>query len=388
MKITDVTVHKMHPGKGLGKNFLFVKIQTDAGITGWGESYSQSDRDLQIEAHITHLARYLEGRDPFHIRHFTHVAHEDFTTKRPSMEFHCAMSGIEIAMWDIVGKALERPVYDLLGGPVRPTIKLYANGWSGGETPDEVAQNALKVVQDRGFKALKFDPFPGPWREYPEFEELEHAVAVVTAVREAVGPRVELLIEVHRRLAPMNAIRVAKMLEPLRPYWLEEPCPPDNIPAIKEVKDATTIPVVTGEALYTRNGFREVFDLRAADIINPDICNTGGILELTQIAAMAEPYYIGVSPHGWNSTGIGAAAAVHAAATMPNFLIYEYMVHAEESSRDVTIGYNEPVDGHLELPTEPGLGVAIDEAKLADYEFAPYPPRPIRTLEDERQYSS
>ena len=385
MKITDVTTHMIHPGPR-GKNFIFVKIQTDAGITGWGEAYSQADRDLQVETHITQLARYLEGRDPFHIRHFMHVAHEDFATKRSAMDFHCALSGIEIAMWDIVGQALEQPVYNLLGGPVRPRVRLYANGWSGGaESPEDYANAAVRTVK-RGFSALKFDPFSGPWTEYPDFGRLEEAVSVVAAIREAVGPRVDLLVEVHRRLAPMNAIRVAKMIEKYNPYWFEEPCPPDNIPAIKEVKDNTTIPVVTGEALYTRNGFREVFDLRAADIINPDICNTGGILELTQIAAMAQPYYIGVSPHGWNSTGIGAAAAVHASATMPNFLIYEYMVHAEDVSRDITTDYNEPVGGYLELPKTPGLGTAIDENKLSKYKFEQYPPRRIRTVEDERQW--
>lgn len=385
MKITDVSVLKMNPGTG--KNFIFVKLQTDVGITGWGEAYTQADRDIQVEAHILQLARYLEGRDPFHIRHFIHVAHEDFTTKRSAMDFHCAMSGIEIAMWDIVGKALEQPVYNLLGGPVRPRIRLYANGWSGSsKSPDDVAQAAAKVVKERGFAALKFDPFPGPWREYVGYEELEHARDVVAAVREAVGPRVELLVEVHRRLAPMNAIRVAKMLEPLRPYWFEEPCPPDNIPAIKEVKENTTIPVVTGEALYTRTGFREVFETRSADIVNPDICNTGGILELTQIAAMAQPYYIGVSPHGWNSTGIGCAAAVQASATMPNFLIYEYMVGVEAASRDVCTGYLEPAESYIELPKRPGIGVEIDEAKLAKYPYKQFPPRPIRTVEDERQW--
>jgi galactonate dehydratase len=269
---------------------------------------------------------------------------------------------------------------------VRPRIKLYANGWSGGsETVEDYARKAVATVK-KGYSALKFDPFRGPWREFPAFEELEQAVAVLAAIREAVGPKVELLVEVHRRLAPMNAIRVAKMMEPYRPYWFEEPCPPDNIPAIREVKENTTIPVVTGEALYTRNGFREVFDLRAADIINPDICNTGGILELTQIAAMAQPHYIGVSPHGWNSTGIGAAAAVHASATMPNFLIYEYMVGAEAVSRDLTKGYNEPAGGYLELPKEPGLGIEIDESKLSKYKYAQYPKRGIRTVEDERKW--
>ena len=224
MKITDVKVFTINPG--LGKNLMFVKIETDAGITGWGEAYTQTDRDTAIEAHITQMSRYLVDRDPFQIRHFTHVAYEDFATKRGGMDFHCAVSGLEIAMWDIVGKALDQPVYNLLGGPVRPRIKLYANGWSGGaSTPDDYAKAAHKTVSELGFAALKFDPFPGPWRLYPDYEDLEQAVAIVGAVREAVGSGVKLLIEVHRRLAPMNAIRVAKMLEVYRPYWFEEALP-------------------------------------------------------------------------------------------------------------------------------------------------------------------
>ena len=224
-----------------------------------------------------------------------HIAHEDFATKRSAMDLHCALSGIEIAMWDIVGKTVEQPIYNLIGGPVRPHIRVYANGWGQG-SPDDKAQEAAELVEKRGFNALKFDPFPGPWREYPNRDELVEAADTVGKVREAVGPEVELLVEVHRRLAPVHAISAAKQMEKYNPYWFEEPCPPDNIDAILEVKNNTNIPVVTGEAHYTRNGFREIFDKRAADIINPDICNTGGILELTQIAAMAQPHYIGVSP--------------------------------------------------------------------------------------------
>ena len=383
MKITDVEVIKWHPGTG--KNFIYIKLSTDAGITGWGEAYSQSDRDTQIETHVDQLSRYLIDRDPFHIRHFMHVAHEDFATKRSAMDLHCALSGIEIAMWDIVGKALDQPIYNLIGGPVRPHIRVYANGWSGGSA-DEKAQAAAILVEERGFNALKFDPFPGPWREYVNRDELAEAASTVGKVREAVGPNVELLIEVHRRLAPMNAIRVAKEMEQYNPYWFEEPCPPDNIDAIREVKDNTTIPIVTGEAHYTRNGFREIFDKRAVDIINPDICNTGGILEITQIAAMAQPHYIAISPHGYNSTSIGLAAGVHASANMPNFLIYEYFVNVEEVCRSFTSGYLEPHNSYIELPTAPGLGIEIDEEKLAQHPYKPFPPRAIRTVEDEREW--
>ncbi len=383
MKITDVEVIKWHPGTG--KNFIYIKISTDAGITGWGEAYSQADRDTQIEAHVDQLSRYLIDRDPFQIRHFMHVAHEDFATKRSAMDLHCALSGIEIAMWDIVGKATEQPVYNLIGGPVRPHIRVYANGWSKIDG-DETAQAAATLVEERGFNALKFDPFPGPWREYVNRDELAEAASTVGKVREAVGPDVELLVEVHRRLAPMNAIRVAKEMEQYNPYWFEEPCPPDNIDAIKEVKQNTTIPVVTGEAHYTRNDFREIFDKRAVDIINPDICNTGGILEIIHIAAMAQPHYVGVSPHGYNSTSIGLAAGVHASANMPNFLIYEYFVNVEEVCRSFTTGYMDPHNSYIELPTAPGLGVEIDEAKLAQYPYKPFPPRGIRTVEDERKW--
>ncbi len=383
MKITDVEVIKWHPGTG--KNFIYIKLSTDAGITGWGEAYSQADRDTQIEAHVDQLSRYLIDRDPFQIRHFMHVAHEDFATKRSAMDLHCALSGIEIAMWDIVGKATEQPVYNLIGGPVRPHIRVYANGWSKIDG-DETAQAAATLVEERGFNALKFDPFPGPWREYVNRDELAEAASTVGKVREAVGPDVELLVEVHRRLAPMNAIRVAKEMEQYNPYWFEEPCPPDNIDAIKEVKQNTTIPVVTGEAHYTRNDFREIFDKRAVDIINPDICNTGGILEIIHIAAMAQPHYVGVSPHGYNSTSIGLAAGVHASANMPNFLIYEYFVNVEEVCRSFTTGYMDPHNSYIELPTAPGLGVEIDEAKLAQHPYRPFPPRGIRILEDERKW--
>ena len=383
MKITDIEVIKWNPGTG--KNFIYIKLTTDAGITGWGEAYAQADRDIQIEAHIDQLSRYLIDRDPFHIRHFMHIAHEDFATKRSSMDLHCALSGIEIAMWDIVGKTVEQPIYNLIGGPVRPHIRVYANGWGQG-SPDDKAQAAAELVEKRGFNALKFDPFPGPWREYPNRDELVEAADTVGKVREAVGPEVELLVEVHRRLAPVHAINAAKQMEKYNPYWFEEPCPPDNIDAILEVKNNTNIPVVTGEAHYTRNGFREIFDKRAADIINPDICNTGGILELTQIAAMAQPHYIGVSPHGYNSTSVGCAAAVQASATIPNFLIYEYFVNVEDVCRNITKGYLEPNNSYIELPTDPGLGIEIDETKLANYPYAPFPPRNIRTVEDERRW--
>lgn len=384
MKIVDLKIYKWNPGSG--KNFIYVKLLTDNGIVGWGECYTQSDREIQVEAHIIELSRYLIDRNPFNIRHFLHVTHEDFSTKRSSMDLSCAISGIEIALWDIVGKALDQPVYNLLGGMMKPRLRVYANGWSNGSDPDLIADQALEIVNKRGFNALKFDPFVGPWREYVPNKEIDHAVKIVKNVREAVGPNVDLLIEAHRRFSASNAINALKKMEEYDIFWFEEPCPPDNLRAIKEVKESSTIPVVTGEALYTIHAFREIIENRSVDIINPDVCNTGGILELSQIASMSQIQYIPVSPHGWNSTSVGFAAGIQASATMKNFLIYEYMISVEKSSEDISIGYIKPEESYIELPKQPGIGISVNESKLKKYPFKKFPPRNIRNIEDELKW--
>jgi galactonate dehydratase len=375
MKVTAVKTFLVHPG--VGKNWLFVKLETDEGIHGWGEAYTQSDRDTAIEAHIHQLARYVVGWSPFEIKRFTHMAYEDWATKRGGIDFFCAVSGIEQALWDLAGKALDQPVYNLLGGPCRDRIRVYANGWTAGaRTPEELGERARDVVK-RGFTALKFDPFPGPWRLYVTREEELSAIEKVRAVREAVGPTVDILVEVHRRLAPMHAIRVAHAMEAYRPFWYEEPVPRENLEALAEVRRGIRIPVVTGECIYTKAGFRPVFEARAADIINPDVCNTGGILELKEIAAMAEPHFVAVAPHNYNSTTIGLAASVHASAVMPNFLILEYFLSFEAMGREVAVEPLRVEDGVIRLPTAPGLGVELKEEALTRHPYQPFPKRSI-----------
>ena len=381
MKITSVTPVLVHPG--WRKNLLFVKVETDAGLSGWGECYTQYDRDIVIAAHVDELGRYLAGRSPFNIKHFTQMAYDDFAQRRGAMDFWSAVSGIEQAMWDIVGRAVDQPVYNLLGGPCRPRIRVYANGWSFGlESPEEYAR-AAESIAERGFTAMKFDPLPGPWRTFVPREHERSAVAVVRAVRDAVGPGVDLLIEIHRRLAPMHAIRLAGELERYEPFWFEEPCPAENLEALAEIRQAVRIPVVTGEALYTKAQFRPVFEQRAADIINPDVCNVGGILELKEIAAQAEPYYVAVSPHNYNSTTVGLAATVQASAVMPNFLITEYFVPFEEIGREICPNALVPRNGYVDLPNGPGLGVNLDEEALARHPYRKYDARPLRTFADE-----
>jgi galactonate dehydratase len=381
VKITDLQTFLVHPGTG--KNWLFVKLETDAGLHGWGEAYTQSDRDRAIEIHIQQLGRYAVGRDPFQIKHFTHTAYTDFAAKRGAMDVYCAISALEQAMWDIAGKATGQPVYNLLGGPCRSRIRVYANGWSGGaRTPDEYAQKAAAIV-GRGFTALKFDPFPGPWRAYVGHEVEREAVERVRAVREAVGPEVEILVEVHRRLAPMHAVRVARQMEACRPFWYEEPVSARDLDGLAEARSQISIPVVTGEELYTKREFRPVLEKHAADILNPDVCCCGGVLELREIAAMAEPYHVAVSPHNYNSTTVGLAATLHAAAGMPNFLITEYFVNFEAVGAEIAVEPFQVEGGYVTLPAGPGLGIELDENALAQRPYRAFPKRNLRQANEE-----
>lgn len=380
MRITEIKSYLVSPqshtaGMIGGKNWLFVKVATDEGLVGWGECYTQLDRDVAIQRHVHELERYVVGQSPFAIKYLTTTVYRDFAGLRGSMDLYCALSGIEQAMWDIAGKALGAPVYNLLGGPCRDRIRVYANGWYGGaKSPAAYGEMAAAAVA-RGFTALKFDPMPGPWRLYVDRERERAFVDNIAAVREAVGPDVDLLIELHRRLAPMHAVRLAHQIAPLGIYWLEEPVPVDNVAALAEVRSKVSIPIVTGETLYCKSDFVPVFEQRAADIINPDVCNCGGILELKEIAAMAEPHFVAVSPHNYNSTSMGLAATVQASATMPNFIITEYFLNFEATSAQITVNPLTPVNSHIALPEGPGLGVELDEEALAAHSYQQYPRR-------------
>jgi len=381
VKIIDIRHHLIHPGAG--KNLCFVRIDTDEGIHGWGECYTQADRDVQVTAHIDMLKRYLIGRDPTNIKHFMQMVYDDFAGRRGAMDLWCAVSGLEHAMWDILGKVSGQPVYKLLGGPVRSKIRVYANGWGGGGWDSaDLADRASQIVES-GFTALKFDPIPGPWRTFVSKDVERQAVENVRAVRQAVGSDVDILVEMHRRLAPMHAVKIARGIEEYEPFWYEEPVLAENIDALASAKQNINIPVVTGEELYTKFEFREIFEKQAADIINPDVCNVGGILELKEIAAMAEPYFVVVSPHNYNSTTLGLAATVNASATMPNFLITEYFVNFEELGKNIATTPFEVENGYINLPESPGLGIDLDEESLAKYPYQEFPKRAIREYSEE-----
>ena len=381
MKITAVKSYAVHPG--WRKNLIFVKVETDAGIHGWGEAYSQYDRDTAVMAQLGALGPYMVGRSPFDIKHFTQFAFDDYAARRGSVELFCAISGIEQAMWDIVGKATKQPVYNLLGGKYREKIRVYANGWSYGmKEPADYARAAEKVVK-QGFTAMKFDPLPSPWRTWIPKEHEKRAISVVKAIRDAVGPDIDLLIEQHRRLAPMHAIRLDKQLAEFGLYWMEESCQAEFPDELAQIRREIGVPVVIGEATYTKTGFRPLLEKRSADILNPDVACVGGILELKEIAAMAESFLVAMSPHNYNSTLVALASTVHASATMPNFIITEYFLPFVDFCDTISPNQLKPKNGYIDLPIAPGLGIDVDEEALKKHPAKVYPQRKLRTPADE-----
>lgn len=372
MKITKVQTYFFNPN--FPKNLLLCRVETDNGLYGWGEAYVLTGKEKPVEEYINSMGQYIIGRDPFLIRHTGQAMFNDFAFRRSSGEFYAAWSAIEIAMWDILGKHLGQPVYNLLGGPSRERVRVYASGWTdasfGGEnTPQGIAERAVRV-KAMGFNALKWDPLLWTrWRPVLTKQDEDFAVESIRLVREAVGPDVELLLDFHRRFTPYYAARFADLVAEFNIDSVEEPCPADNLDLLVEAKKHIRQPVVTGETLYTKYEFRNVFEKTAAEIINPDLCSCGGITGLLDIATMAEPYGVLVSPHNFNSTAIGMAATVHASAVIPNFNITEYFVNLEPVCNDVVVEPLHLDQGFIDLPDKPGIGIDIDLEKLAKYPY-------------------
>jgi galactonate dehydratase len=330
--------------------WLFLKMHTDEGLVGYGEPIVEG-RALVVERAVRELERYLVNKDPFRIEHHWQAMYRG-AFYRGGPVLTSAISGVEQAMWDILGKKLKVPIYQLLGGACRDKIRVYAH--VGGRTPEEAAKNALEKVE-QGFTGLKTGLF-GSVRIVDTFAVVKKAVEVFKAMRQAVGDDVDIGIDCHGRLSPAMAVRMAKALEPYYPMFLEEPCLPENVDTMVTVARSTSIPIATGERLFTKWGFREVLEKQAASILQPDLCHAGGILECKKIAAMAETYYAAVAPH--NPLGpISLAACIQLDACTPNFLIQEQVTLGE--------GYlKKPFvlkDGYIETPTEPGLGIELDD---------------------------
>jgi galactonate dehydratase len=379
MQIARVETFLFDPG--LAKNLLFCRIETDTGLHGWGEAYVTPGKEAVIEHLLQHMGKYLLGRSASSVRHTAQVIFDDFAMRRTSLDLLSAWSAIELAMWDTVAKHAGLPLYNLLGGASRERVKVYANGWSAGaESIEQNCERALKV-KEMGFTALKWDPFPGPWRSFIHREDEDYVVRYVRKMREALGPEFTLLIEAHRRLAPMHAIRIGKRIAEYDIGWYEEPCLCDNIELVAEVRRALPgMPIVTGEAIYSKEAWAQAFAARAADIINPDICNCGGLSAMLDIAAMAQPHAVAVAPHNYNSTLVGLAATVQLAAMIPNFWIAECFINLKPACDAIAVAPLVVQDSFVELPTVPGHGIDIDVEKLRAHPYRDMGTRTGRAL--------
>jgi galactonate dehydratase len=365
MKITKVTPLVLGTE---WRNITFLKVETDEGLVGYGEARAVNRTDA-VNGYLSEVTgRYVLGSDPFEVERLVHrLFREDYARAGETTMTGIAL--LEMACWDIIGKAVNEPIYRLLGGAVRDKVKAYANGWYTVErTPAEFHAAAQQVIA-RGYRALKFDPFGAGLYEL-DYAGKQQAIALVEAVRDAVGPEVEILVEMHGRFNPATAIEMMNALAPFRPAWYEEPIPPENLAALKKVATATAplgVPLATGERLHTLHEYRELLELQAADILQPDITHFGGLLNTKKLAAWADAYYLLIAPHNVGGP-VSTAAALHLAACTPNFKILEHFNDfAEPYVRDAAEGLPPVVDGYFSLPTGPGLGLTVNEEVIHEH---------------------
>lgn len=385
MKVTGVKIYLVRIG---GRHPVLVQVLTDEGIVGVGEAgLAYGTGGTAAAGMIKDLAEeFLLGADPFRIEAiWSEMYDHSFWAKGGGPVIFAGIGAIEQALWDIKGKALGVPVYELLGGKCRETVRVYANGWSFTcLTPDEYGRAAERVVKD-GYTALKLYPLASPvsesvnahgvFRHVPrrsidrDFEAL--ALARVKAVRAAVGPGIDILLDMSGELTPDAIIRLGQRLQELDIFLLEEPVDPFDVEGLKKVSDHVRLPIAAGERIYTRYGFRRILELRAADILQPDIGNTGGIMEAKKIAAMAEAYNMRLQPHVCGSP-VATAAALQLDACITNFLIQElypyrvpehYEIVDRAPERDVR-------DGYLSIPNRPGLGVELVDERVRPFLWA------------------
>jgi 2-dehydro-3-deoxyphosphogalactonate aldolase len=379
MKITDVTtfvVANPPPHYG-GPYWIFLKLDTDAGLTGYGEVYSVPFHPRVVTQMIEDVcARHVIGADPFRIERLWRLIYSSGYTQRPDTSIMGILSGIEMACWDLIGKDLGKPVYELLGGRVHERLRAYTYIYPDDAhadvytNPDAAAERAAAYVA-QGFTALKFDPV-GAYSAFDprqlSLEALDLAERFVATLRQAVGGTCDLLFGTHGQMTPSSAIRLARRLEPHDPLWLEEPTPPENVEAMARVAAATSIPVATGERLATKYEFARVLEARAASILQMALGRVGGILEAKKIAGMAEAHYAEIAPHLYCGP-IEGAANIQLGTCSPNFLIQEGIetwggFHAEILKQPIRWE-----DGYIIPPTAPGLGVELDEEVAARHPY-------------------
>jgi len=356
-------------------SWVYVKVHTDEEITGLGEA-GLTSRSKTVEAAIKELERYLKAKDPLDIEmHWQAIYRKPFFRGGPVLMG--AISAVDIALWDIAGKYWNVPIYRLLGGKCRDRARVYVHIWD--YPVEKLVDRAVAAVKD-GYTAIRWAPFA------PDFEKtrfprlLETAVSQVKAVREAVGQDVDICLDAHGRLSPFEAVAMAKELEPYRVFFLEDPILPENIDAMADVARHTSIPIATGERLYTIYEFEALLNRNAARMVRPDLSLAGGISQCRKIANIAEAHYAGVVPHCPLSP-VSLAACLHLDAAIHNFTLQEY-IRSDTPPRNEVLA--EPLrieKGYLRIPEKPGLGVELNEDAVKKYPYKPQEP-PLLTHED------
>lgn len=350
MKITAIRVFHVLP------RWTFVAIDTDSGITGWGEPVVEGQSRV-VEQMVEHLAHYLIGQDPRRIEHHWQVMYRG-AFYRGGPVISSAISGIEQALWDIKGKQLNVPVHELMGGYVRDKIRMYGHARG---TSDSDFVSAARTAQADGMTAIKFG-IDGPVASIDTPDYVDRQVSRIAAVRDSVGRSFDIALDFHGRTSPAMAKRLIAAIAHLDPMFVEEPCLPENVAQLAEIAHSTDIPLATGERKFTKWEFEQLLATRAVAIVQPDLCHAGGIWETRKIAAMAEAQYVSVAPH--NPLGpISLAACLQIDACIPNFLIQEYP--ATDDGADLGVGIlKDPFvirDGFIATPDGPGLGIEVDE---------------------------
>ncbi len=372
MKITGISTRIVNAEM---RNWVFVRVDTDQpGLFGWGEATLEW-KTRAVAGAVEDLAPLILGRDPRDIEQMVRIL-KKHSFWRLGVIGMSAISGIEIALWDILGKWLGQPVWRLLGGKVRDRVKVYTHLGLGDmravyESLDHepLVQRAAEVVA-KGYRAFKAVFIPYTHYAVP-LPDIDKVASLMAALRRTVGNDIEIMVDFHGRPASASAaLAYIEALKPGRPMFVEEVLPPGETAALIQVASKTTVPLATGERLIDRPEFDDLFRTRAVDIVQPDICHVGGILEAKKIAAMAEAASVGVAPH--NPLGpIAGVAALHFAVSTPNHIIQEEMVGAVPWYFDVVRGPIRMVDGHWQIPESPGLGVEVNEVECSKHPFAP-----------------
>jgi len=346
VKITRLETFLIKP------RWIFLKIHTDAGVVGLGEPLLEG-RALTVQTAIKEIEPYLLGKDPRHIvQHWQAIYRHAFYRGGPILT--SAISGIDQALWDIKGKLLGVPVYELLGGPTRDRVRVYGRA----ATPEDI-----KKRKAEGYTVIKTGlahEHPANIIENPRF--IKHAVDSFAALRDAGGPDMDIAIDFHGNISPQTAKVIIKELEPYQPMFIEEPCQAQNVDTMVDIARGTYLPIAAGERIFTKWGFRELLEKKAVGIVQPDLCHAGGITEGKIIAGMAEAYYIPIAPH--NPMGpISLASGLHLAASVPNFLVQEQVSLGEGYLKNP---FKLQKDGTVLIPQGPGLGIELDEDQIKD----------------------